>query len=455
MNASMRNAYAWAVSRTLSNGTATLSGTPNNLLSTSLVGRVLTYVQLQIGSKISLALVQKMINAEHILLQNPGYISFGIWPVQDHLTQLRIHRDVQKFLLRAYGLTLDQTARSDLVRVTQDIYLNMPGKFEYFDTLAWGFANAVWFAFYDASPLPPSSDFASAVQDLNLHYNLSAARADSANSLVDFSRLLHYITAPEFTDSYFRLQGFSLDQTYQSVEAQLADQLITRQLPNGNVSTSKPYKSYLVEDYARNLDSVYYLNKNSAYVSAAFRTEAFLTGLYLQPNGNMSLPRRGEGLSPFVASHLISIANDIKLSSTSNWYTALSQASKIINYTISIQNPEGTFSFYTNSTNPGLAYTTISAVSAIADSYLMLRYSQVLVSGSNQSTSTSVMSQSTSSNIVSTSENHQPTQSNPSGIPLSVIPSWAYILVPIVLIIVLGVAYEARHRAGYHGLVEK
>src|SRR6266849_1213550 len=155
MNTSMRSAYAWAVSRTLSNGTATLSGTPNNLLSTSLVGRVLTYVQLQIGSKISLALVQKMINAEHILLQNPGYISFGIWPVQDHLTQLRIHRDVQKFLLRAYGLTLDQTARSDLVRVTQDIYLNMPGKFEYFDTLAWGFANAVWFAFYDASPLPP------------------------------------------------------------------------------------------------------------------------------------------------------------------------------------------------------------------------------------------------------------------------------------------------------------
>src|SRR5713226_7966765 len=183
MNASMRNAYAWAVSRTLSNGTATLSGTPNNLLSTSLVGRVLTYLHLQIGNKTSLALVQQMINAEHVLLQNTGYISFGIWPVQDHLTQLRIHRDVQKFLLRAYGLTLDQTARSDLVKVTQDIYLNMPGKFEYFDTLTWGFANAVWFAFYDGSPLPPSSDFASAVQDLNLHYNLTAARADSANSL--------------------------------------------------------------------------------------------------------------------------------------------------------------------------------------------------------------------------------------------------------------------------------
>src|SRR3989442_4163707 len=67
-----------------------------------------------------------MINSEHVLLQNPNYIAFGIWPTQTLLTQLQIHRDVQKFLLRAYGLTLDQTARSDLVSVTQDIYLNRP-----------------------------------------------------------------------------------------------------------------------------------------------------------------------------------------------------------------------------------------------------------------------------------------------------------------------------------------
>jgi hypothetical protein len=483
MNASMRNAYAWAVSRTLSNGTATLGGTSNNLLSTSLVGRVLTYIQLEIGDKTSLALIQQMINAEHTLLQNPSYISFGIWPVQDHLTQLQIHRDVQKFLLRAYGLTLDQTARSDLVMVTQDIYLNMPGRFEYYDTLAWGFANAVWFAFYDGSPLPSSSDFSSAVQDLNLHYNFTAAKADSANSFVDFSRLLHYITAPEFTDGYFRLEGLSLDQSYQSVEAQLADQLITRQLPNGNVSTIKPYKSYLVEDYAKDLDSAYYLNKDAAYVLAAFKTESFLTRLYLQPNGNMSLPGRGEGLAPFVSFHLISIANDIKLSSTSSWYVALSQASRIINYTMSIQNSDGTFRFYTNSTNPGFAYTTISATAAIADSYAVLQNSGVIATSTSQSSSSvsatsqltfsvSTTSQPTpsfsassggvtassatiSQSVQSTSGNHQLTQSNPAGAPLSGIPSWAYALVPILLVIVLAMAYEARHRARYRGLVDK
>ena len=50
MNASMRSAYAWVLSKSLSNGTAIISGLSNNLLSTSLVGRVLTYVHLEIGN---------------------------------------------------------------------------------------------------------------------------------------------------------------------------------------------------------------------------------------------------------------------------------------------------------------------------------------------------------------------------------------------------------------------
>lgn len=491
MNNSMKNTYVWAVSRTLSNGTATLTGTSNNLLSTSLVGRVLTYDHLEIGNSTSLALIKKMINAEHILLQNPRYISFGIWPVQDHLTQLRIHRDVQKFLLRAYGLTLNQTARSDFVKVTQDIYLNMPGKFEYFDTIAWGFANSVWFAFYNRSPLPPSSDFTSAVQDLNLHYNLTAAEADSANPLVDFSRLLHYLSGPEYTDSYFRLEGNSLDQTHHDLEAQLANQLIRRQLPNGNITRApfihnKPtsYEAYLVEDYARDLDSAYYLNNNVTYVYSAFRAESFLTSLYLQPNGNISLPNSGESYDPIIAFHLTSIANDIKLSSTTDWYSALSQASKIINHTMSIQSPDGTFNFHTNSTNPGSAYTTISSVSTIVDSYVLLRNSNVLVTGSSSTSASSVsvsstsgtssgssattsrgisgstdtisrIIQSVSSSSGSVSGNGQPPQSNLSATLPSQIPSWVYIVIPIFLLIAIAIVYEARHRARYHGLVDK
>ncbi len=458
MNATMNRAYVWAISRILSNGTATLSGISNNLLSTSLVGRVLTYCQLEIGSTALLGIIQKILNTEHTLLQNPSYISFGIWPTQDQLLQLQIHRDVQKFLIKAYGLTSDQTARSDLVRVTQDIYLNMPSKFAYFDTIAWGFANSVWFAYYNGSPLPPSSDFTSAVQDLNLHYNLTAAKADSANSFVDYVRLLHYITAPEYTDGYFRLEGLSLDQTYLSLEAQLANQLITRQLPNGNISSLKPYKSYLVEDYAKDLDSVYYLNRDPAFVLAAFKSESFLTGLYLQPNGNMSLPKRGEGLTPFVASHLISIASDIKSYSTADWYSALSQASRILNYTMSIQNPDGTFNYFFNSTNPGFAYTTISSVAAIVDSYVVLRNSGVLLTDSSQFAST-VLASSTSRTVSGTSETTSQsvssTQSGLSGIQPSQIPSWVFIVIPIVLLIALAIGYEARHRDRYRGLVDK
>ena len=401
-----------------------------------------------------------MINAEHVLLQNPNYIAFGIWPTQTLLTQLQIHRDVQKFLLRAYGLTLDQTARSDLISVTQDIYLNRPSHFEYFDTIAWSLANSVWFAFYNRTPLPPSSDFTGAVQDLNLHYNLTAAQADSASSFVDYSRLIHYVVPLEYTDSYFKIEGLSLNQTYENLETQLADQLLTRQLSDGDIFSAKPYKSYLVEDFARDLDSAYYLKKNPTYALSAFKAESFLTGLYLQPSGNMSLPNSGDGLAPHVAFHMISIANDIRPSSTSDWYSALYQASKIINYTVSIQNPDGTFNFYLNSTNPGFAFTTISSVATIVDSYVALRNSNVLSAVSTQtaSTSSSAVSGSTPGGTTTTTSN-SPTGSgqppNSAGDPLSGIPSWVYIIIPILLVILGAVAYEAKHKSNRPRLVDK
>jgi len=460
MNASMRSTYDWILSKSLSNGTAILSGLSNNLLSTSLVGRVLTYVHLEIGNATSLGLIRKMISAEHVLLQNPNYIAFGIWPTQALLTQLQIHRDVEKFLLRAYALTLDQTARSDLVRVAQDIYLNRPLNFEYFDTIAWALANSVWFAFYNRSPLPPSSDFAAAVEDLNLHYNLTAAQADSASSFVDYSRLLHYVVPLEYTDGYFKMEGLSLNQSYENLETQLANQLVTRQLSDGDINSAKPYKSYLVEDFARDLDSAYYLKKSPTYIFSAFRAESFLTGLYLQPSGKISLPNSGEGLAPLVAFHMISIADDIRQASTSDWYAALYQASKIINYTVSIQSPDGTFNFYTNSSNPGFAFTTISSVSAVVDSYVLLRNSDVLSAVSTQTASSSSSTVSAGSSGGTTTTNNTAAQggqppSNSVGDLLSGIPSWAYIIVPILLVMLAAVAYEAKHKGRRPRLVDK
>ena len=456
MRASMEAAYGWAVSRVLPNGTATLDGTSNNLLSTSLVGRVLTYEQLEIGNASTLSPIQKMVNAEHVLLQDPRYITFGNWPVQNLQTELSVHRDVQKFLSRAYGLTLNQTARSDFVRVTQDIYLNMPTKYEYFDTISWGLANAVWFAANNGSPFPPASDFTSAVQDLNLHYNLTAAEADSANQFVDFHRLLHYIVPIEFTDSYFRLEGNSLDQTYRNLETQLANQLLTRQMPNGNISSLLPYKAYLVEDYARDLNAVFYLNGDVAYPSSASKTESFIIQTYLQPSGNISLPGTGDGLDPIIAFHLVSIANNIETSSAGDWYLALSNASKIINYTISTQNQDGTFRFYTNSSDPGFAYTTLSGVSTIVDSFLMLCSSNL--AGTNGCRSTPSSSVVTTSSSTTTASAGITAPGGSSGLVTSlpsVLPSWAYVLIPALLLIGVAMVYEARHRTRYRGTVDK
>src|SRR5260370_35477491 len=79
LNASMRQVLTWAESRVLPNGTATLQGTSNNLWATSLVGRTLTYLQLEIGSTTTRTIIQNMTKAQHILLQNPSFINNGIW----------------------------------------------------------------------------------------------------------------------------------------------------------------------------------------------------------------------------------------------------------------------------------------------------------------------------------------------------------------------------------------
>src|SRR5207247_9373431 len=84
------------------------------------------------------------------------------------------------------------------------------------------------------------------------------------------------------TDSYCRLQGISLSQSYQTLETGLANQLVKRQGSDGNIVTGNPYKSYRVEDFARDLDSSVYLHNNLTYAYSAYRAESDLTSLYLQ-----------------------------------------------------------------------------------------------------------------------------------------------------------------------------
>src|SRR5690349_19680973 len=126
INASMRKVLTWAESRVLPNGTATLQGTSNNLWATSLVGRTVTYLQLEIGNSTTATIIQNMTRAEHILLQNPSFISYGIWSPSNLNSEFQLHLDAQKFLSRSYGLTLDPTARSDMINVTQNMHLNLP-----------------------------------------------------------------------------------------------------------------------------------------------------------------------------------------------------------------------------------------------------------------------------------------------------------------------------------------
>ena len=82
LNASMRQVLTWAESRVLPNGTATLQGTSNNLWATGLVGRTMTYLQLEIGNSTTRTIIQNMTRAEHILLQNPSLSDTEYGPLQ-------------------------------------------------------------------------------------------------------------------------------------------------------------------------------------------------------------------------------------------------------------------------------------------------------------------------------------------------------------------------------------
>ena len=434
INASMRQVLTWAEARVLPNGTATLQGTLNNLWATSLVGRTMTYLQLEIGNTTTRTIIQNMTKAEHILLQNPSFISYGIWSPVNLNAQFQVHLDAQKFLSRTYGLTLDPTARSDLINVTQNIHLNLPSRSDYFDTIAWTLSNAVWFAHYSGSSLPPASDYTTAVQDLNTNYNQTGATSAAANPLIDFAKLLRFLKPITYTDSYFRLQGNSLSQSYQTLETGLANQLVKRQQSDGNIVTVNPFKSYLVEDFARDLDSSVYLQNNLTYAYSAYRAESYLTSLYLQSNGNFSLPDNGDGLYPTGAYHMLSIANDLRSCSSNAWYNILTSSSRLLNYTLTTQYPDGTFRFFLNMTNPDNAITTVNTVSGIVDSYLTIH-------------NTNVLSPETPVNLANCQ-----TISSPS-LPQN--PSWLYIVIPLAVVIAVGIAYERKHRIKYRGLVEK
>src|SRR5437899_12026154 len=108
----------------------------------------MTYLQLEIGDSTTRTIIQNMTKAEHILLQNPYFINYGIWSPASLNTQFQVHLDAQKFLSRTYGLTLDPNARSDMINVTQNMHLNLPFTSNYFDPIALPPSNAPWFAYH-------------------------------------------------------------------------------------------------------------------------------------------------------------------------------------------------------------------------------------------------------------------------------------------------------------------
>src|SRR5207245_6980960 len=165
------------------------------------------------------------------------------------------------------------------------------------------------------------------VQDLNTNYNQIGATAAAADPLIDFANLLRFLKPITYTDSYFRLQGNSLSQSYQTPETGLANQLVKRQHSDGNIVTVNPYKSYLVEDFARDLDSSVYLHNNLTYAYSAYRAESYLTRLYLHSNGTFSLPYNGEGLYQKDAYPMLTIANDLRSCSSNAWYRLLQYSS--------------------------------------------------------------------------------------------------------------------------------
>src|SRR5438128_7058144 len=109
---------------------------------------------------------------------------------------------------------------------------------------------------------------------------------------------------------------------------------------------------------------------------------------------------------------MLSIANDLRSCSSSAWYNILISSSKLLNYTLATQYPDGTFRFFLNITNPGSALTTVNTVSGIVDPYLVIH-------------NTSVLSPETPVNVADCQ-----TISSPS---LSQNLSWLYIVIPLAL----------------------
>jgi hypothetical protein len=131
---------------------------------------------------------------------------------------------------------------------------------------------------------------------------------------------------------------------------------------------------------------------------------------------------------------MLSIANDLRSCSSNAWYNILTSSSKLLNYTLSTQYPDGTFRYFLNITNPGNALTTVNTVSGIVDSYLVIHHTNVL----SPETPVSLAA----CQIISSPSLFQNL-------------SWLYIVIPLSVIIAVAIVYERKHRAKYRGLVEK
>ena len=131
---------------------------------------------------------------------------------------------------------------------------------------------------------------------------------------------------------------------------------------------------------------------------------------------------------------MLSIANDLRSCSSNAWYRILTSSSRLLNYTLTAQYPDGTFRFFLNITNPGNALTTVNTVSGIVDSYLVIRNTNVLFPETpvNLANCQTISSPSLFQNL-----------------------SWLYIVIPLALIVAVAIAYERKHRTKYNGLVEK
>src|SRR5260370_8163377 len=129
---------------------------------------------------------------------------------------------------------------------------------------------------------------------------------------------------------------------------------------------------------------------------------------------------------------MLSIANDLRSCSSNAWYNILTSSSKLLNYTLTAQYPDGHFRFFLNITNPASAITTVNTVSGLVDSFLVIH-------------NTNVLSPETPVNLANCQ-----TISSPS---LFQNLSWLYIIIPLALIVAFAIAYERNHRPKYHELL--